>query len=90
MFLKKSFKTTDEFYKAVENLAELFDHHGFEKESKKLDILIHGVWTTGSELIGEIMLYLESLNTNFPKDIINLKNRCHYFAKNHRKILGLD
>ena len=90
MILKKPYKSTDDFYKAIESLIELFRQHGFEIEAQKLDRLLHGVWTTGSELIGELMLYLETISANLPKDIKKLKADCHYFAKHHRKILGLD
>ena len=89
MHFKRPYKTTDEFYKAVEKLIELFRQHEFETEAEKLDNLLHGVWTTGSELIGELMLYLETINVNLPNDVTKLKNDCHYFAKHHRKILGL-
>ena len=90
MILKKTYKSTDEFYKEIERLIVLFRQHGFETEAQKLDRLLHGVWTTGSELICELILYLETVNANLPKDIKKLKADCHYFAKHHRMILGLD
>jgi uncharacterized protein YqgV (UPF0045/DUF77 family) len=90
MFLKKPYKTTDEFYKAVEKLIKLLQEHGFEEEAKNLGTILHGVWTTGSELIGELMLFLEKTNVALPKDVKKLKNDCLYFARHHRKILGLD
>lgn len=71
----------------MEKLIELFQLHGYETESKKLDKLLHGFWTTGSELIGELMLYLETIDVNQPNDVKKLKDKCHYFAKHHRKIL---
>ena len=89
MFFKKPYKTTDEFYEAVERLIKLLQGHGFEKEAKKLHGLLHVAWTTSSELIGELMICLETINADLPKDLKKLKNDCHYFAKHHRRILGL-
>ena len=90
MILKKPYKSTNEFYDAVGKLIELLRQYGFATEAQKLDRILHGVWTTGSELIGDLMLYLETVDANLPKDITKLKAECHYFAKHHRKILGLD
>lgn len=90
MFMKKPYKTLEEFYKAIEKLIGLLRQYGCEPEAQKLDSLLHGIWTTSSELIGELMLYLERINTNLPRDVEKLKDDCLHFAKHHRKILGLD
>ena len=90
MILKKPYKTTDEFYAAVEELIASLRSDGHESEAQRLDVILHGVWTTGSELIGELMLCLADFNVDLPKDLKKLKEDCHYFAKHHRKILGLN
>ena len=90
MFMKKPYKTLEEFYKAIEKLIELLRLYGCEPEAQKLDSLLHGTWTTSSELIGELMLYLERINTNLPRDVKKLKDDCLYFTQHHRKILGLN
>ncbi|MFC1497124.1 hypothetical protein ACFLS1_01445 [Verrucomicrobiota bacterium] len=88
--MKKPYKTTEEFYAAVEKLIVSLRSDGHESESQRLDIILHGVWTTGSELIGELMLCLADIKLDLPKDLKKLKEDCHYFAKHHRKILGLN
>ncbi|MCP4669414.1 MAG: hypothetical protein GY849_24030 [Deltaproteobacteria bacterium] len=90
MIVKKTYKTTDEFYKAVEKLIEMLHESEFDSVARKLDKLLHSAWTTGSELIGELMLFFETINLNLPKEAKKLKDNCYYFAKHHRKILGLD
>jgi len=90
MKLKKPFTTTDEFYKAVENLISALRANGNESDANILDQLLHGVWTTGSELIGELMLSLENMTAELPNEVQKLRDDCHYFAKHHRRILGLD
>jgi len=90
MFLRKPYKTTDDFYKAVNELVALLRIHGHEAEATKLHAILSGAWTTGSELIGELMLCLGDMQISPPKDVQKLKDDCHYFAKHHRKILGLD
>ena len=90
MILKKPYKTTDEFYTAVEELIASLRSDGHESDAQRLDIILHGVWTTGSELIGELMLCLADINLKLPKGLQNLKNNCYYFATHHRKILALD
>ncbi|MFH1982070.1 MAG: hypothetical protein ABIL58_09500 [Pseudomonadota bacterium] len=89
MFLKKSYKSLDAFYNAVAQLVALCRIHGFETEAKAVDGILHGAWTTSSELIGELMLCFETIDGNLPKDLKKLKDDCRYFARHHRKILGL-
>ena len=89
MFLRKPYKTIDEFYKAVEQLIQMLKVNGNTEEASRLDVPFRGVWTTGSELIGELMLALAEMKESFPDDIRKQIDDCHYFAKHHRHILGL-
>jgi hypothetical protein len=90
MFLRRPYKTVEEFYKAVEQLIQALKANGNTAEASRLEVLLHGVWTTGSELIGELMLSLAGMKDSFPDDIRKQIDDCHYFAKHHRRILGLD
>ncbi len=90
MRLKRPYATIDEFYKAVESLIATLNASGKKSEANSLDIILQGVWTTGSELIGELALAMEAMHTDLPKDIRTMKDNCLYFAKHHRRILGLD
>jgi hypothetical protein len=90
MFLRRPYKTVAEFYKAVEMLIQALKANGNTEEASRLDVLLHGVWTTGSELIGELMLVLAGIKGSFPSGIQKQINDCHYFAKHHRRILGLS
>ena len=90
MFIKKPYKSFDEFYKAVEELITILRANGSEAEASRLEMLVHGIWTTGSELIGELMIALANMKGNVPKDIRKRVADGHYFAKHHRRILGLD
>jgi hypothetical protein len=86
---RKSYATVREFYKAVEALATDLRANGKESEAVRLDELLNGVWTTGSELIGELMVVLACMKGDFPEDIRKRINDCRYFAEHHRRILGL-
>jgi hypothetical protein len=90
MFLKKPYTTVEEFYKAVEQLIQALKVSGNTAEASRLDALMHSAWTTGSELIGELMLALAQMRGAFPEGIRKQIRDCHYFAKHHRRILGLD
>jgi hypothetical protein len=90
MFLRKPFKTVAEFYQAVETLIEELKANGSTEEAARLDMLMRGVWTTGSELIGELMLSLGEMKGSFPKEVKHQIDDCHYFAKHYRRILGLS
>ena len=89
MRLKKTYTTIEEFYKAVEGLITALHADRKEIEASALEEIMHGAWTTSSELLGELMLVLEGMNADFPKDIRVKKDTCCYFAKHHRRILGL-
>jgi hypothetical protein len=90
VFLRKPYKTVEEFYKAVEQLIRALRENGNMAEASRLDTLLHGVWTTGSELIGELMLSLSDMKGGFPADVRKQIKDCRYFAKHHRRILGLN
>lgn len=84
------YRTVQEFYKAVEQLVHALRTHGHVAEAARLDTLLHGIWTTGSEAIGELMLSLADMKGPFPEDIRRQIDDGHYFARHHRRILGLD
>jgi hypothetical protein len=87
---KTRFKKLDEFYKALDALIERLETDGHQGDAQKLNTLIHGtVWTTGSELLGELMLTLKSMKGNYSRELRNEINECFEFARHHRKILGL-
>jgi hypothetical protein len=87
--MRKSYKSVEEFYKAVQDLISILRANGNETEASRLDSLMHCAWTSSSELIGELMLALAEMKGNYPKEIrLKIKN-CHYFAKHHRRILRL-
>ena len=90
IFQRRPYQTVDEFYKAVEKLIQELKANGNTEEASRLDVLLHGIWTTGSELIGELMLSLADMKGDFPREIQKQITDCHYFAKNHRRILGLN
>ena len=90
MFLRRPFKSVEEFYKAVERLIQELKANGSTADAARLDGLLHGIWTTGSELIGELMLSLAGMKGSFPREIRKQIKDCHFFAKHHRRILGLS
>jgi hypothetical protein len=86
---KTRFTSLDEFYKAVNVLIGWLKQAGYLEDSQKLDALMHMAWTTGSELLGEIMLALKSMKGDYPPELRNEIAECFEFALRHRKILGL-
>jgi hypothetical protein len=86
--MKTRFTKLDEYYKAINVLTEWLKREGHIEDSKKLDAIMHTAWTTGSELLGEIMLALKSLNGNYSLELRNEIDECFEFALNHRTILG--
>ena len=83
------FSTLDEFYKAVNNLAEWLKREGHLGEAQKIDSLMHTAWTTGSELLGELSLALNDMNGAYSSELRNEIDQCLEFASHHRKILRL-
>jgi hypothetical protein len=87
---KTRFTKLDEFYKAINVLIEWLNKDGHQEDSEKLNSLMHTAWTTGSELLGEIMLALKSMKGNYSPELRAEINECFQFALHHRKILGLS
>jgi hypothetical protein len=84
------FRSSDEFYKAINVLIERLRREGHSKEAQKLDTLMHTAWTTGSEFLGEIMLTLKGMKGEYSPELRKEINECFEFALHHRKILGLN
>ena len=78
------------FYRSIRCLAVELRSEGHTKEADRLGILMSCSWTTGSELIGELMLSLEEMNDVYSKQSSRLISDCLHFAKHHRRILRLD
>lgn len=89
MFLRRPYETVGEFYKAAEVLARELEADGHAAEAARIDGLLNGVWTTSSELIGELMLSLSAMKGSYPGHIRKRMDDCLYFARHHRRILGL-
>lgn len=54
---------------------------GHQSDAQKLYTLIHGMgWTTGSELLGELMLALKDIKGNYSGILRNEINECFEFA----------
>jgi hypothetical protein len=88
--MQTRFRTLDEFYKAIDSLIERLNYLGFSDDATKLNLLVHeAVWTTSSELLGELQLALKDMRGKFPEDADKEINECYLFTVNHRKILGL-
>jgi len=57
--MKIRFKTLDDFYTAIDALIERLAAEQHNDEARRLHSLMHEIaWTTGSELLGELMLAL--------------------------------
>jgi hypothetical protein len=84
------YKQPDDFYKAMDNLAEKLALAGFSEEANKIHSLMHeAVWTTSAELIGELGLAMKGMRRRYPTEISKEITECLAFAIHHRKILGL-
>jgi hypothetical protein len=89
MKFKTGFTRLDEFYKAVNALIERLKKEGHLKDSENLSTaMIAG--STGSEILGDIMLALKSMKGNYSLELKKEINECFEFAFHYRKILGLD
>ena len=86
---KTRFREVDEFYKAINVLIEWLKREGYPEDAQKLDTLMNTSWTTSSELLGEIMLALKSMQSNYPPELRKEINECYEFALHHQK-LGLS
>lgn len=88
--MKSPYRTVDEFYGAVRELIAMLKAQGCAAEAERLEALMGAAWTTGSELIGELMLALAGVRGTFRGEIRSRMDACHHFAKHHRRILGLQ
>ena len=89
MKFKTRFSNLDEFYKAINVLIEWLKKDDHLEESQKLSTaMIAGA--TGSEILGDIMLVLKSMKSEYSPELRKEINECFEFALNHREILGLD
>lgn len=85
---KTRFTQVDEFYQAITAIIEWLKREGHIEESQKLHAaMLAG--STGSEIIGEIMLALKDMTGDYPPALRTEMKECLEFARNHRKILGL-
>jgi hypothetical protein len=78
---KTRFTKLDEFYKAINVLIEWLRREGHSEEAQKLDTLMHTAWTTGSELLGEIMLALKSMKDDYSPELRKEIDECFEFAR---------
>jgi hypothetical protein len=91
MLKTSKYKSLDDFYKAIDFLAEKLNRNGFKEDAAKLNSLMHETaWTTGLELMGELSLVLKSMKQKYPAEISTEIKECLAFAVDHRKILGLN
>ena len=89
--MKTRFKTLEDFYKAVEALMERLTAEHHADDARRLHVLMHQTaWTTGSELIGELMLTLKHMKGEYSPELEKEIVECREFATHHRKILKLD
>lgn len=87
---KTRFKSLDEYYRAINELSEQLEADGHAEEAQRLKTLMHSAWTTGSELLGELMLALRSMKGDYSAELKEEIRDCEEFAHHHRKILALD
>jgi len=86
---KTRFTKLDEFYKAINALIEWLNKDGYREETEKLSVAVIA-GSTGSEILGGIMLALKNMEGNYSSELRKEIDECFEFALNHRKILGLD
>ena len=85
------FKALDEFYKAVDALNERLAAEQHDDEARRLHSLMHEIaWTTGSELLGELMLAFKKMKGLYSPELTREINECLEFTIDHRQILGLE
>ena len=88
--MKTRFKTLNEFYPAVDALIERLVAEQHDSEAKRLRSLIHETaWTTGSELLGELMLAFKNMKGKYSPEVTKEIKECLEFTIHHRRILGL-
>ena len=90
VFKKSRFKSVREFYEAIDRLIEWLKAEGKTEEADRLDHLFNKTaWTTGSELLGEIMLAMRKFKGKYSPELSKEIKECRKFAENHRWYLGL-
>ncbi len=88
--MKTKIKDIETLYTNIDKLISLLNNEGYEAAASKLQFYVHETaWTTGSELLGELNLYLNKFNDPLEKETLSLLNECKNFCKNHRRIMGL-
>ena len=89
--MKTRFKTIDEYYPAVDALIDRLIAERHEGDAKRLRSLIHETaWTTGSELLGELMLAFKNMKGQYSPEVTEEIKECLEFTIHHRRILGLN
>jgi len=88
--MKTKIKDIESLYSSIDKLICLLKNEGHEETALKLQSYVHETaWTTGSELLGELNLYLNKFNDPLEKETLSLLNECKNFCKNHRRVMGL-
>jgi len=89
--MKTRFTAMDEFYAAVDALIERLTAEKHDDDARRLHTLMHEItWTTGSELLGELVLALKEMKGKQSHELMREINECLEFATHHRQILGLE
>lgn len=89
--VERTFASLDEFYAEIKDLTVALQRNGFPDLGKKIHHHTFEVaWTTGSELLGELVEILHDVSTQTQGELQRQAGNCEYFAKNHRKLLKLD
>lgn len=81
---------TEGFYRSIRCLAIQLRSEGHTKEADRLGILMGCAWTTGSELIGELLLSLQAMKGQYSDATKQLRAECLRSAEQHLRIPGRD
>ena len=87
---KSPYSTLKEYYDALDHFCDSLRAVGFDDEATELHRFMHSAWTTGSELLGELIGQLDALRERLPDDCAAELKEFRYFARHHRRILKLD
>ena len=89
--MKTRFTAMDEFYAAVDALIERLTAEKHDDDARRLHTLMHEIaWTTGSELLGELVMAFKDMNGKHSRELTRKIDECIRFATHHRQILGLE
>ena len=84
--MRNKYQSLDNYYKDVEGFILSLHKNNFVNEAKIIDTILHGVWTTGSELLGELMLETKKMLKNkYPKENKNKIKRNSLFCKDSQE-----